>query len=302
MLPTPDMPIRTTALPHTLFDAYGHLAWRAMLTEVNLSPKPGLVDRFNCGAHKDMALADFHRSALAIQAWLPRFIEYGVCCARLPAEAVLSGLRPIGMACEADMFRATAGVNTHKGSIFSLGLLCAAIGRLHQLQHTVSPEAICKTAAAFCRGLTERELRNNNQQHTAGQRLYQQLGLTGARGEAEAGYPLVIHHALPHYRTLLAEGRDPELALLDTLLLLIALNGDTNVASRGGAAGLRWIQQQARALMQKGGIRTPADLDRLRSFDEQCIERNLSPGGSADLLIVTWFLAQISQTHHLHNY
>ena len=150
-------------------------------------------------------------------------------------------------------------------------------------------------------GLTERELRQNNQQLTAGQRLYQQLGLTGARGEAEAGYPLVIQHALPHYRALLTQGRDPELALLDTLLLLMSINGDTNVASRGGAEGLRWLQQQATALMQQGGIRTPADLEYLHQFDQQCIERNLSPGGCADLLIVTWFLAQISQVHHYHN-
>ncbi|HBM9261061.1 TPA: triphosphoribosyl-dephospho-CoA synthase, partial [Citrobacter freundii] len=84
-----------------------------------------------------------------------------------------------------------------------LGLLCAAIGRLLQLGLTVTPETLCSTAAAFCRGLTGRELRQNNQQLTAGQRLYQQLGLTGARGEAEAGYPLVIRHALPHYRALL---------------------------------------------------------------------------------------------------
>ncbi|POT58233.1 triphosphoribosyl-dephospho-CoA synthase [Citrobacter amalonaticus] len=302
MQPIPEMPAETSALPHALFDAYAHLAWRAMLTEVNLSPKPGLVDRLNCGAHKDMALADFHRSALAIQAWLPRFIEYGACCAQLPAEAVLNGLRPLGMACEADMFRATAGVNTHKGSIFSLGLLCAAIGRLHQHRQAITAETLCATAATFCRGLTERELRQNNQQLTAGQRLFKQLGLTGARGEAEAGYPLVIRHALPHYRTLLAQGRDPELALLDTLLLLMTINGDTNVASRGGAQGLRWLQQHARTLLQKGGMRTPADLDDLYQFDRQCIARNLSPGGSADLLIVTWFLAQIPHVKHLHNY
>lgn len=156
----------------------------------------------------------------------------------------------------------------------------------------------CATAADFCRGLTTRELRQNNLQLTAGQRLYQQLGLTGARGEAEAGYPLVIRHALPHYRALLAQGRDPELALLDTLLLLMSLNGDTNVASRGGADGLRWLQQQAAVLLHQGGIRTPDDLVYLHRFDQQCIERNLSPGGSADLLIVTWFLAQISQVNH----
>ncbi|EHD05545.1 CitG protein [Salmonella enterica subsp. enterica serovar Wandsworth str. A4-580] len=257
-----------------------------------------------------MALADFHRSAEAIRHWLPRFMEYGASCTRLPPESVLAGLRPLGMACEAAMFRATAGVNTHKGSIFSLGLLCAAIGRLYQLRQPIAAETLCATAADFCRtlcataadffcrGLTTRELRQNNLQLTAGQRLYQQLGLTGARGEAEAGYPLVIRHALPHYRALLAQGRDPELALLDTLLLLMSLNGDTNVASRGGADGLRWLQQQAAVLLHQGGIRTPDDLVYLHRFDQQCIERNLSPGGSADLLIVTWFLAQISQVNH----
>lgn len=224
---------KTTKLATSLIDEYALLGWRAMLTEVNLSPKPGLVDRINCGAHKDMALEDFHRSALAIQGWLPRFIEFGACSAEMAPEAVLHGLRPIGMACEGDMFRATAGVNTHKGSIFSLGLLCAAIGRLLQLNQPVTPTTVCSTAASFCRGLTDRELRTNNSQLTAGQRLYQQLGLTGARGEAEAGYPLVINHALPHYLTLLDQGLDPELALLDTLLLLMAINGDTNVASRG---------------------------------------------------------------------
>ena len=142
---------KTTKLATSLIDEYALLGWRAMLTEVNLSPKPGLVDRINCGAHKDMALEDFHRSALAIQGWLPRFIEFGACSAEMAPEAVLHGLRPIGMACEGDMFRATAGVNTHKGSIFSLGLLCAAIGRLLQLNQPVTPTTVCSTAASFCR-------------------------------------------------------------------------------------------------------------------------------------------------------
>lgn len=289
-------------LPRALFNAWGHLAWRAMLTEVNLSPKPGLVDRFNNGAHNDMALADFHRSAQAIQVWLPRFIEYGARYAQLAPEDVLKGLRPLGIACEADMFRSTAGVNTHKGTIFSLGLLCAAIGRRYQHRQAITPEGICSTVATLCHGLTDSELRHSRQQLTAGQRIFKQLGLTGARGEAEAGYPLVIHHALPHYRMLRTQGRDPELALLDTLLLLMAINSDTNVVSRGGPEGLRWIQQQAKSLLLRGGIRTPADLDYLCRFDRQCIERNLSPGGSADLLIVTWFLAHISQLTHYHNY
>ncbi|SPW31102.1 triphosphoribosyl-dephospho-CoA synthase [Edwardsiella tarda] len=197
----------------------------------------GLVDRHNNGAHYDMAHSDFLRSADAIAPWLSRFVEYGAASAALEASDALAGLRALGQACEADMFRATAGVNTHKGSIFSLGLLCAAIGRSHQRGHDLTPERLCDYAAQFCRGLVARELAalSVDQASTAGQRLFVTLGITGARGEAEAGYPLVRQLALPHYRHLLTCGRDPELALLDTLLLLMAHNQDTNVAARGGS-------------------------------------------------------------------
>lgn len=281
-------------LPRKLTEAWSYLAWRAMLTEVNLSPKPGLVDRFNNGAHKDMTLADFHRSARAIRAWFPCFIEQGANTAHLSPADVLNALRETGIACEAAMFAATGGVNTHKGSVFSLGLLCAALGRCYQQQRLITAENLCSTVAEFCKGLTARELSTNNPQRTAGQRLYRQLGLTGARGEAEAGFPLVLHHALPRYRALQQQGLDSDLALLETLLLLMTLNGDTNVASRGGAEGLCWLQLQAKKLLHSGGIQSSADLTRLQQFDKQCIERNLSPGGSADLLIITWFLAHLS--------
>lgn len=125
-----------------------------------------------------------------------------------------------------------------------------------QLNQPVTPTTVCSTAASFCRGLTDRELRTNNSQLTAGQRLYQQLGLTGARGEAEAGYPLVINHALPHYLTLLDQGLDPELALLDTLLLLMAINGDTNVASRGGE-GPALATARGANIIAKGAFEPP---------------------------------------------
>lgn len=90
MMPIPANPTNASIQPQSLYDAWADLAWRAMLTEVNLSPKPGLVDRPNCGAHKDMALADFHRSAEAIRHWLPRFMEYGRQL-HAPAARVSSG-------------------------------------------------------------------------------------------------------------------------------------------------------------------------------------------------------------------
>jgi len=282
--------------PQSFTRIIADLALSAMLREVNLSPKPGLVDRYNTGAHKDMTLADFHRSARAIHAELPNFIRCGAETAALPPEAILELLRPIGLRCEQAMFRATGGVNTHKGSIFSLGLLCAAAGRLFALRQPITPSALCRTAAEFCRGMVERELARDNLGQTAGQRLYRELGLTGARGEADAGWPLVLNYALPHYQSCLASGQNEHMALLNALLVLIARNRDTNLAARGGMSGLLWMQSQAKALLAKGGIKSPADYIALHRLNQQCAIRNLSPGGSADLLIITWFLANLPQT------
>lgn len=279
---------------------YGALAYRAMLAEVNLTPKPGLVDCVNCGAHKDMTLQDFYHSADAIAPWLPSFIEHGIHHSHLHGQAALNRLRPLGLACENSMFLATSGVNTHKGSVFSLGLMCCALGRLYARAQQISADAVCQEVASLCCGLTDRELCQSNPQQTAGQRLFSQHGLTGARGEAESGFATVLTHALPAYRRLLADGAQPDHALLHTLLILMSVNRDTNVVSRGGMAGLQWLQQQATELLASlspAGMREPLSQLKVRMFDAQCIARNLSPGGSADLLILTWFLAQFP--HHL---
>lgn len=120
--------------------------------------------------------------------------------------------------------------------------------------------------------------------------MYQQLGLTGARGEAEAGYPLVINHALPHYLTLLDQGLDPELALLDTLLLLMAINGDTNVASRGGE-GPALATARGANIIAKGAFEPPP-ISIISGSSTGVYRTKSQSGGSADLLILT-VLAQI---------
>ncbi|WP_369311610.1 triphosphoribosyl-dephospho-CoA synthase CitG [Providencia rettgeri] len=270
---------------------YSQLAWQAMLAEVNLTPKPGLVDKHNTGAHKDMALKDFHFSANAIAKFFPHFLHAGAQHKNLPINQVLHKIRTIGLACETAMFRATQGVNTHKGSIFSLGLILTAIGRLIALKQSVTPSAISQLVAGMCQGIC-RELMQPTDTPTAGQRLYQQFGFTGARGEAESGYSLVIHHALPFYLQQLASQPNAEIALINTLILLMKINNDTNVANRGGLNGLIWIKQYAANLLQDG-INHTDDLIKVKQFDQQCIEKNLSPGGSADLLILTWFFARL---------
>lgn len=281
-------------------------AVRALLAEVTLTPKPGLVDCRNSGAHRDMDIGTFRRSAAAIGAWFPVFINQGREDAMLPEEQLLARLRPVGMACETHMFQATGGVNTHKGAIFSLALLCSVFGRLYQQRRPVTAPALCAGVAAICQGLVSRELEHNNPGKTAGQRLFAACGLRGARGEAEAGFPLVMNGALPLLRQRRENGWDEQAALTDCLLWLMAHNADTNVVSRGGMTGLRWLQQASSALLaQRESGHAQAGTGKhcyaqaatraLEKFDDACIARHLSPGGSADLLIVSWLLARLPQ-------
>ncbi|VTR22240.1 triphosphoribosyl-dephospho-CoA synthase [Serratia fonticola] len=113
-----------------------------------------------------------------------------------------------------------------------------------------------------------------------GNGLFAEFGLSGARGEAESGFQRVIGGSLPLYRQRIASGCGEQVALLDSLLWLMAHNDDTNVASRGGIKGLRWLQHYASQLLAQGGAGTAQGIARLRQFDIACIARNLSPGGS----------------------
>ena len=271
----------------------GSYAYQALLKEVMLTPKPGLVDQRNSGAHRDMNLQMFLDSAGALAPWFARFVEIGATGPRLgyPGE-LLSRVRSAGLRCEAAMFKVTGGVNTHKGAIFSLGLLCSAAGLVIARGDRVSRSAICAEVAVMCTGLVERELVRSGRSRTAGERIFTQHGLTGARGEAESGYATVRATALPAYDALRCDGISEDLALLQTLLELLAANGDTNLVSRGGLPGLQYVQRWAADLLAAGGALASDGLGRLAAFDDDLIARNLSPSGSADLLAVTWFLAQ----------
>ncbi len=271
------------------------LAHNAMLIEVYTTPKPGLVDRANNGAHRDMTVETFERSARAIAPWLEKFTETGINCAHLPVNCLLSELRPIGRQCEQDMYLATAGVNTHKGMLFSLALFCAAAGRLWQQGKILNQHTLCQVVADATKGLVERELAANTKPCTAGERFFHLHGLSGVRGEAESGFQTVRNYSLPAYRQALAHGADRNSALLEVILALLEHNNDTNLVHRGGIDGLHYVQQQARRIRQETSFLSVERMQALQQLDQQLITRNLSPGGSADLLAITWLLQQLER-------
>jgi triphosphoribosyl-dephospho-CoA synthase len=286
-----EVPVRRNGVLSESCQRIGRLACDALLRELYLTPKPGLVDRRNSGSHRDMDLHTFVCSANAIAGYFPRFVLAGWQYAALPPVEVLQFVRPIGLEAERDMTLATQGVNTHKGGIFALGLLCTAAGRLLGMQVPTAATTLCEDVAAMCSGIVERELANVPTPRTAGEKLFQWHGLTGARGEAASGFATVREHALPTYLELARRGEQEDMALLQTLLLLMKHNKDTNLASRGGPGALAHVQHAAHALLQAGGALHPLGRIRMTELDDDLIARNLSPGGSADLLAVTWFLA-----------
>lgn len=272
--------------------AVSKAAYTALIKEVELTPKPGLVDRFNNGSHRDMNLATFYASAEAIAPWFAVFFRLGLAESAIPPDAFLPHLRAEGLACERAMFRATQGVNTHKGSIFSLGLLCAAAGRLVGAGQLPEAESMCREVATMCAGLVGDELAPEHEARTAGELLFQKYGLTGARGEAASGFATARQHGLLSFLAVRARGGSEEVALHEALLRLLAYNSDTNIVARGGMEGLDYVHAHARGLLALGQVSPAQRVAQLTEFDAALIARNLSPGGSADLLAVTWFLSR----------
>ncbi|NUF27612.1 triphosphoribosyl-dephospho-CoA synthase CitG [Gilliamella sp. ESL0254] len=271
------------------------LATQALIKEICLSPKPGLVDMNNSGAHRDMNFQTFVHSISAISNWFERFYQYGKASALHDNKLFLAGIRPIGIECEQAMFQATNQVNTHKGGIFAFGLLLGAIGRLEQLGLPTHAQSICDQVSAICQGIVQSELQQNNQANSIGEKLFKRHHLSGARGEAESGYATVRNVSLPIYQEMQNHGHDEETSLLQAMLHLLAFNQDTNLVARGGLDGLAFVQEQAKKLIKQGGITNPKVRENLYQLDTELIKRNLSPGGSADLIAITWFLSQYNK-------
>ncbi len=119
--------------------AIGQLAWKALIEEVVTTPKPGLVDLYSNGAHTDMDVDSFRRSAEALRPFFALMAERGIQEEGSPEKLFLS-IRGIGMQAEKAMYAATGGVNTHKGIIFTFGVFCAAAGRCIREKRELTPE------------------------------------------------------------------------------------------------------------------------------------------------------------------
>jgi triphosphoribosyl-dephospho-CoA synthase len=260
----------------------GRVALRALHEELVLYPKPGLVSPVDPGSHVDMDAATFRRSLFALRGYFGDLAEAAA------SGAEFAALRALGLAAEARMLRATGGVNTHRGAIFTLGLLAASAAHLQASAAPVTDQRLADTVRLrWGAGLA---VRGADDEPSHGRIVARRYGAGGARAEAVRGFPVLFQVALPVLRGHLARTGCRRLALVQTLFTLIAALEDTNILYRGGRAGLRFARESARRFLYAGGVERPDWEAGALAVHRAFVRRRLSPGGSADLLAAAWFV------------
>lgn len=255
-------------------DTLAYTAHFALERELFTTPKPGLVDRNNNGAHTDMDVPLFRRSAASLVPYFQSAVRLGL------AGAGMAPLKETGLEAERAMFSATNGVNTHKGMIYSMGLLLYGMGEALNF----GGDAI-EHAAQLARTDAEARLAHAMEcRDTNGGAVYAATGATGAVGEAAKGFPHAVfcQDRLACYQNA-GEQNPGVLALCDTMAIL----EDTNLLHRGGADGLAFVQSEAKRI---ASLPENEREGALLALDAELIRRNLSPGGSADMLALAYLI------------
>ena len=269
-------------------DRFASCACRALLYEVSVTPKPGLVDRCNSGSHTDMDFFTFLDSVSALTPWLREMFRTGWDHADSDMDPLFASLRSVGRQAEQAMFGATGGVNTHKGIIFSLAVLGGAYGRLYARSADMPP---LDQVLSVCRSLGRCALRElpASAAVTHGERCFHAYGASGVRGEAAHGFSSVVQVGVPALCRALDDGLSLNDAAAYALLALIGSVEDTNMLHRGGRECAQACRNEAQALYDAN-----ASLDDIARLDRQYIAKNLSPGGCADLLTLSLLLHFLS--------
>lgn len=274
---------------------FSKLCEDSLMAEVSATPKPGLVDRHDSGAHSDMCFDTFKASSAAIAPYITRMFELGLSWEASDGNGLFAAIRPVGIEAEKAMFAATGGVNTHKGMIFSMGLIAAASGLFYQIHHCFLPEKILILAGDICRELLETDFDKINKANpkTHGEMLYVRYGIKGIRGEAQQGFPSIRDISLPALRNYESTCENENQAHLNTLLALMSQVDDTNVLIRTNHALLNYEKAEAARILAAGGASSAQGIKELEKLNENFIRLNISPGGCADLLAVTILLCRL---------
>ena len=278
--------------PTTIPYIIGHLASMALQTELDTTPKPGLVDRNDNGAHRDMDHALMQRSIQALHPYFVRLAQLGFTDKQPCHDEIVN----IGIEAEREMFKATGGVNTHKGALFSIGLAAVAL----------AGESFCRiTQAEGCGTMAYNDVNSKQIQSlsnsiaslarlfpdtngTHGSKAKANNILKGALDNAREGYTQLFKAWLPFYIDRIAEGDN--YALHKTLLRIMCDLDDTNIVYRTSMETMQEVKTEARQMLDTS--RNIVNFEAaLQAMNTDYIHSNISPGGSADMLSLVVFLS-----------
>ncbi|EHR71524.1 Triphosphoribosyl-dephospho-CoA synthetase [Burkholderiales bacterium JOSHI_001] len=265
--------------------AIGRAATLALHDELALAPKPGLVSFVDTGSHDDMDAHSFMRSLFALRSYFVGITELGA------AQAPFGELEACGVAAERRMLAATGGVNTHRGAVFLLGLLCAAAGALQAEGQSLTATALRKALRSrWGEALAARCARPSC---LPGGIAARRFGLRSASQEAALGFPVLFETVVPAWGAARTQGLAGERLRLQVFFATLAVLDDSNLAHRGGLDGLRWARQRARHFLARGGAARSDALGEAWAIHREFVARRLSPGGCADLLAAACWLHRL---------
>ena len=280
--------------PTTIPYIIGHLASMALQAELDTTPKPGLVDRNDNGAHRDMDHALMQRSIQALHPYFVRLAQLGFNDKQPCHDEIVN----IGIEAEREMFKATGGVNTHKGALFSIGL--AAVALAGEAFSRITQAERCGTMAY--NDVNRKQIQSLSNSIASLARLFPDTNgthgskakanniLKGALDNAREGYTQLFKAWLPFYIDRIAEGDN--YALHKTLLRIMCDLDDTNIVYRTSMETMQEVKTEARQMLDAS--RNIVNFEAaLQAMNTDYIHRNISPGGSADMLSLVVFLSCI---------
>lgn len=266
-------------------------AVKALIYEVSISPKAGLVTRYSNGSHRDMDYFTFEKSAFSLKKYFKDCYNYRD-IHKLDEEEFFLNLRSLGKEAEQNMFKVTEGINTHKGTIFSMGILISILAASLKEKENFTLDDLVEQIKKVCKPL-EIEL-GEKIDNTSGEKIFKKYGIKGARGLALSGYELVLNDGIKKL-LYFTNYLDLETACILLLFYYIAMLDDTNIINRSDIETLKDMQRESLYIFKKYMYEGLNDKEKfiredMETLNRKFVEKNISPGGSADLLILTLFM------------
>lgn len=292
------------------------LAQEAILNEVLISPKPGLVDRFNNGIHTDMNIYTFIRSATILPEYFRKCIEIGITHQNTVHELFLE-LRKAGKVAEKKMFEVTNGINTHKGAIFIFGLVLGAIGYLKQKKNHFNINDLTKEVSLIAHEAMQEDLdiiasKKAEEAETAGEKLFIECQIKGIRGAALNGFKTIPEKVIPFYLKMkenldfksLCQSAHNNNNLLNDIyvnlfLYILTITEDTNIIKKQGYPWFKNLQEKVSQLFTNDSYFSSSNeyiVNVMNGLEDFFGTHNISPGGSADMTALSIFYINLFES------